>query len=382
MTTTRPGDGTRLVHAGDEPVVPGTPLRPSPVFAAPYHLGDQPPGADGADAYARPDHPTLRVFERAVGELDGGDCLSFATGMAAISAAVFGVVRAGDRVVVPSDGYYTTRVLAREEFERLGLEVQLVPTLEIADVAARGDLEGAAFVLLETPSNPQLDVCDIAAVARATRAAGAVLAVDNTTATPIGQQPLALGADLTIGADTKALTGHSDVMLGHVTSAPTERGRQLHTRLRGWRDHTGNGPGAFEAWLAHRSMGTLDLRLARQATNAAAVAELLVAHPAATGVRWPGRPGDPSYALAQQQMTRMNGVVSATLPDEAAVRTLVRTSALWLAATSFGGVHSTVDRRAQWGGDAVPAGFVRFSCGIEDTADLVADLTVALDAIA
>nr|WP_246407373.1 cystathionine gamma-lyase [Modestobacter versicolor] len=372
------GDGTRLVHGGDEPVVPGTPLRPSPVFAAPYHLGDEAPGWQGADGYARPDNPTLRVFERAVGELDGGDCLSFATGMAAISSAVLALVRPGDRVVLPSDGYYATRVLARDELERLDVRVELVPTLEIEDVAARGDLEGARMVLLETPSNPQLDVCDIAAVARATQAAGAVLAVDNTTASPIGQRPLALGADITTGSDTKALTGHSDVLLGHVSTARTDRGRELHTRIAAWRKTTGNTPGAFEAWLAHRSMGTLDLRLARQAANAAALTELFAAHPAVSGVRWPWRPQDPSYALAQRQMLRPNGVVSAELADEDAARRLVRASRFVVAATSFGGIHTTVDRRAQWGGDAVPAGFVRFSCGIEDTADLIADLTQAL----
>jgi cystathionine gamma-lyase len=375
------GDGTRLVHAGDDPAVPGTPLRPSPVFAAPYHLGDQPPGWQGADGYARPDNPTLRVFERAVGELDGGDCLSFATGMAAISSAVLALVRPGDRVVLPSDGYYATRVLARDELERFGLQVDLVPTLEIGDVAARGDLDDARLVLLETPSNPQLDVCDIAAVARATRAAGAVLAVDNTTASPIGQRPLALGADITIGSDTKALTGHSDVLLGHVSTARTDTGRELHTRIAAWRKTTGNTPGVFEAWLAHRSMGTLDLRLARQAANAAALTELLLGHPAVSGVRWPWRPEDPSYALASRQMLRPNGVVSAELADEAAVARLVAGSRLVAAATSFGGIHTTVDRRAQWGGDAVPAGFVRFSCGIEDTADLVADLSQALAAL-
>jgi cystathionine gamma-lyase len=377
----RPGDGTRLVHAGDEPVVPGTPLRPSPVFAAPYHLGDLPPGAGGADSYARPDNPTLRVFERAVGELDGGDCLSFASGMAAISAAVLAVAGAGDRVVLPADGYYATRVLAADELERLGVRVDLVPTLEIGDVAARGDLAGARLVLLETPSNPQLDVCDIAAVARATRAAGAVLAVDNTTATPIGQRPLALGADVTLGADTKALTGHSDVLLGHVTTAPTETGQAVHRRIAAWRKTTGSTPGPFEAWLAHRSMGTLDLRLARQAANAAALVEVLAGHPAVSGVRWPWRAGDPSYALASTQMLRPNGVVSAELADAAAVRHLVRGSRFFVAATSFGGIHTTVDRRAQWGGDAVPEGFLRFSCGIEDTADLVADLVSALDAL-
>ncbi|GAA4323051.1 cystathionine gamma-lyase [Klenkia terrae] len=371
-------DGTRVVRGGDEPPIPGTPLRPSPVFAAPYHLGEDP---YAADFYARPGHPTLRVFEEAVGDLDGGDCLAFATGMAAISAAMFAVLRAGDRVVIPSDGYYQTRALGDGELARFGVVVEQVPTLEIADAAARGDLDGAALVLLETPSNPELDVCDIAAVAAATGATGAVLAVDNTTATPLGQRPLALGADLTIGADTKALTGHSDLLMGHVSTARTDRGRELQTRLKAWRDRTGNGPGAFDAWLAHRSMSTLDLRLTRQATTTAAGAALAADHPAATGVRWPGRPGDPSHEIAARQMLRMNGVVSATLADEAAVHALVRHSRLWLAATSFGGVHSTVDRRAQWGGDAVADGFVRFSCGIEDTADLVADLTTALDAL-
>jgi cystathionine gamma-lyase len=279
--------------------------------------------------------------------------------------------------VLPSDGYYTTRLLAREELERFGVRVEYVPTPEIEAVAARGDLDGARLVLLETPSNPQLDVCDIAAVARATRAAGAVLAVDNTTATPLGQRPLALGADLTIGSDTKALTGHSDLLLGHVSTTDDE----LYARVKAFRDHTGGTPGPFEAWLGHRSMSTLDLRLARQAESAAAVAELLAGHPAVTGVRWPWRAGDPSAGLAARQMLRPNGVVSAELADEAAVGRLLATTRLWTAATSFGGVHSTIDRRAQWGGDAVPGGFVRLSCGIEDTADLVADLTAALDTL-
>src|SRR4051812_14782042 len=297
--------------------------------------------------------------------------------MAAISAALLAAAGAGDRVVLPSDGYYTTRLLAADELTRLGMTVRYVPTPEIGEVAARGDLEGVRFVLLETPSNPRFDVCDIAAVAAACRAAGAVLAVDNTTATPLGQQPLALGADLTIGSDTKALTGHSDLLLGHVSTTSSE----LLAAVRRWRDHTGSIPGPFEAWLGHRSLSTLDLRLARQAANAAAVAELLAASPAVRAVRWPWRAEDPSYELAMLQMLRPNGVLSAELASAEAVAALLGSARLWTAATSFGGVHSTVDRRAQWGGDAVPAGFVRLSCGIEDTADLVADLSVALAAL-
>ena len=371
------GDGTRSVRAGEGEPVAGAPLRPSPVFAAPFHLADSPPRAGGADAYARTEHPTLRDFETAVGELDGGRCLSFATGMAALTAAVLACAGAGDRVVLPSDGYYTTRLLASAELERLGIGVEYVPTPEIEAFAAGGGLDGVRLVLLETPSNPQLDVCDIAAVARAARTAGALVAVDNTTATPLGQRPLALGAHMTVGSDTKALTGHSDLLLGHVSTVDDE----VYARVQGWRNHTGSTPGPFEAWLGHRSMSTLDLRLARQAQNAAAVAEVLAGSAAVTGVRWPWRAQDPSYALAARQMLRPNGVVSAELADEAAVAALVAGSRLWTAATSFGGVHSTVDRRAQWGGDAVAPGFVRFSCGIEDTADLVADLSVALVAL-
>jgi len=371
------GDGTRSVRGGEGSPVPGTPLRPSPVFAAPFHLGDLPPRTGGVDAYARTEHPTLREFEAAVGGLDGGRCLSFATGMAAISAAVFACVSAGDRVVLPSDGYYATRLLARDELTRFGIEVGYVATPEIESLSAGGGLDGVRLVLLETPSNPQLDVCDIAAVARAAHAAGALVAVDNTTATPLGQRPLELGADLTVGSDTKALTGHSDLLLGHVSTPDDE----LFDRLQRWRNLTGNTPGPFEAWLGHRSMSTLDLRLARQAQNAAAVAELLAASPAVTGVRWPWREGDPSFARAARQMLRPNGVVSAVLADEAAVATLVSRTRLWSAATSFGGVHSTIDRRAQWGGDDVAPGFVRLSCGIEDTADLIGDLSVALAAL-
>jgi len=371
------GDGTRSVRAGEPPAVPGAPLRPSPVFAAPYHLGNRPPGADGADGYGRSDSPTLRAFETAVGELDGGSCLSFATGMAAISAVLLACTSAGDRVVLPSDGYYATRKLAAEELGRFGLRVETVATTEIGALAARGDLEGARLVLLETPSNPRLDICDVAAVARATRAAGALLAVDNTTATPLGQRPLELGADLVVASDTKALSGHSDLLIGHVSV----RDEALRSRLHAWRHSTGALPGPFEAWLAHRSMSTLDLRLARQAQTAAAVADLLAEHPAVAGVRWPWRAGDPSYELATAQMLRPNGVVSAELADEAAAGRFLAASRLWTAATSFGGVHSTVDRRAQWGGDDVPPGFLRLSCGIEDTDDLVRDMRTALDAV-
>jgi cystathionine gamma-lyase len=228
-------------------------------------------------------------------------------------------------------------------------------------------------VLLETPSNPTLDVCDIVAVADAARAAGAVLAVDNTTATPLGQRPLALGASLSIASDTKALAGHSDVVLGHVSTSDAE----LAQRLRSARTSGGAVPGPFETWLAHRGLGTLDLRLARQAENAAALVSALSARADVRGVRWPGASGDPAHVVASRQMRRFGGVFCFELASGAQVQAFLSRSRLVASATSFGGLHSSADARARWG-DPVPEGFLRFSCGVEDTEDLVADVLAAL----
>jgi cystathionine gamma-lyase len=229
------------------------------------------------------------------------------------------------------------------------------------------------MVLVETPSNPGLDVVDIAAAAAAAHAAGALLAVDNTTATPLGQRPLDLGADLTVASDTKALAGHGDVVLGHVSV----RDPALAAALREARSRGGAVPGPMEVWLAHRGLGTLDLRLARQAENARAVATALLGHPAVTDVRWPGLPSDPAHAVAARQMRRWNGVLRFTLPSEAAVGEFLAASRLVGSATSFGGLRSSADRRARWGDD-VKSGLLRLSAGCEDPADLVADVLGAL----
>ncbi|MFR9729710.1 cystathionine gamma-lyase [Saccharopolyspora sp. MS10] len=359
------GDGTRCVHGGHGDSRPGAPLAPGPVFAAPYHLGDP-----GADFYGRAGNPSWRALETAIGELDGGECVLLPSGMAAISTVLRALLRPGDGLLVPSDGYYATRQFVHEELAGLDLRVREVPTPgpwtdELFD--------GVRLVLLETPSNPGLDVCDIAELATRAHRAGALLAVDNTTATPLGQRPLELGADLSLASDTKALTGHSDVLLGHVSTADAE----LAARLRRARTLSGSIPGPFETWLAHRSLGTLDLRLARQAENAAALVEALRGHPAVRGLRWPGSPQDPAHEAARAQMRRWGGVFRFELADAAAVEEFVRRSSLVVAATSFGGLHSTVDRRAQWG-DPVPPGFVRFSAGCEDRADLVSDVLAAL----
>lgn len=366
------GDSTRCVHAGRPPVAVGQPFLPGPQFASVYPLDPELGYQPGLDFYGRNDSATRRLLEDAIGELEGGECLSFATGMAAISAALLALVRPGDTVLLPGDGYYKTRAWATSALAPLGVNVATVPT-----AGPYPSFDGVRLVLLETPANPGLEVCDIAALAAAARASGALVAVDNTTATALGQRPLELGADLVVASGTKALTGHSDVLLGYVASGSTE----LMAAVRAWRDATGGIPGNFDAWLAHRSLATLDLRLARQAENAAALAALLAEHPAVRSVRWPGLPADPSYVVARRQMKRLPGIVTFTLESAEAVARLLTASKLVVAATSFGGLHTTADRRAQWG-DPVPEGLVRLSCGIEDSADLVADLREALAVVA
>jgi cystathionine gamma-lyase len=360
------GDGTRCVRAGLPPAVPGEPFLPGPVLAAPYHLDPVAGPSAAVNGYGRVDNPTWRALESAIGELEGGDCVVFGSGMAAVSAALLTLLRPGDTVMLPSDGYYKTRAFAATALS--GVTIREVPT-----AGPYPSLDGVRLVLLETPANPGLDVCDIAELAEAGHAAGALVAVDSTTATPLGQRPLSLGADLVVASGTKALTGHSDVVLGYAAGGP-----ELVAALRAWRDGAGGVPGPFEAWLAHRSLSTLDLRLARQSANAAAIAGLLLERPEVSGVRWPGLPSDPAYPVASRQMRRMPGIVAFTLPDAVHVARFLTASTLVSAATSFGGTHTTADRRAQWG-DPVPAGMVRLSCGIEDTEDLVADIAAALD---
>ncbi|MFC0433010.1 cystathionine gamma-lyase [Kutzneria buriramensis] len=359
------GDGTRCVHAGSTEPVAGQPFLAGPVLAAPYHLSPGHPGAD--DFYGRAGNPTWRALESAIGALDGGLCTVFPSGMAAITTLLRTLLSPGDLLVVPSDGYY----LVRTFLTGLDVRVREVPTVGPWTAEA---VAGARLVLLETPSNPGLDVCDIAAIAELAHAVGALVAVDNTTATPLGQRPLELGADVSVASDTKAVAGHSDVLFGHVSVTD----EALWTELQRQRTVSGAIPGPFETWMVHRGLGTLDVRLARQAENAAALVAKLRGHEAVADVRWPGSPDDPSHAIASRQMRRFGGVFTFELASAELVTRFVRESRLVSAATSFGGLHSTADRRAHWG-DPVPEGLVRFSAGLEDSHDLVHDVVDALD---
>ncbi|GIJ76963.1 cystathionine gamma-lyase [Micromonospora phaseoli] len=367
-----PGDGTRCVHAGLPEPAPGAPFLPGPVFAAPYHLDPWQGPTAAANGYGRPDNPTRRLLEAAIGELEGGDCRVFASGQAAITGLLLAVLRAGDTVVLPADGYFPVRAFATDTLAGNGVRVLFAPT-----VGPYPSFDGVRLVLVETPANPGLDVVDLPALAERVHAAGALLAVDNTTATPLGQRPLDLGADVVVASGTKAMTGHSDLLLGYLATRSTE----LLDRVTGWRTMTGAVPGAFDAWLAHRSLATLDLRLGRQSANAEALARLLADRADVAGLRWPGLPDDPAYPVAVRQLRRMPGVLSFDLGSAERVARFLDAARLVAAATSFGGLHTTADRRAQWGDDTAP-GFVRLSCGVEDTVDLVADVTTALDSAA
>lgn len=365
------GDGTLAVGAGRPEAEQFEPGLPGPVFAAHYHLAGE---ASGPYTYGRDSNPTWDLLERAIGELEGGaEVVSFASGMAAVAGVLLSQVRAGDVVVLPDDCYQTTRAL-KERLESYGAVVRMGPTAGDSQI---GLMDGARLVWVETPSNPQLDVCDIRRVVEAAHAAGALVAVDNTLATPLGQRPLELGADFSVASDTKSLTGHGDLLLGHVATRDSE----LAEGVRFWRKTVGAIPGPMEAWLAHRSLATLQLRLDRQTANALAVAEALRDHPLVSGLRYPGLPDDPSHGTAVRQMRRFGCVVSFTLRDEASAERFLGSLRLVMQATSFGSVHSSAERRGRWGGDAVEPGFVRFSAGIEDGDDLVADVLRALEKI-
>ena len=362
------GDSTRSVKVVGSDPVPGSPISHTPVPAAAYHIpADE---DDSLDSYGRRHNPTWRQLESALAHLEGAStAVTFGSGMAAITSVLRILAEPGQTLVVPADGYYQVRAYAAEFLAARGVTVVEARCADMCEAA-----RGADVVLAETPSNPGLDVVDLHRLALTCRSRQTTLIVDNTTATPLGQQPLSLGADLVVASATKALAGHHDVLAGYVAgSHPEMMERVRHERLLA-------GPilGPFEAWLILRSLGTLGLRFERQCQNAAAVALMLRSHPAVKSVRYPGLPGDPSHHVAARQMRRFGGVVSVELADAAAVHDLIRRSALLVGSTSFGGIHSSVDRRARWG-DPVPDGFARISLGIEDTDDLLSDIEEALD---
>jgi cystathionine gamma-lyase len=380
-------DSTKIVRSTLTRAVAGEPLHPGPVFAAPYHTPGDPNAAPYS--YARSHNPTWTALERAIGQMESGqfapglpdagksyraNALVFASGMAACSAVFGAVLRPGDVAVLPANAYFAARALMQDYFAKMGVAVRLAPG---ANDGQGEHLEGARLLWIETPSNPTMEICDIAVLCQRAQRAGALVAVDNTTATPLGQRPLALGADFSVASDTKSMTGHSDIVLGHVAT----RDRELLQKIEEWRTLVGGILGPMEAWLALRSIGTLPLRLERSCANAQRIAEFLTTRPEVSSVLYPGLPAHPGHAIAARQMQHFGAVLSFVLADKAAAEKFFAKAKLVTEATSFGGTCTCAERRARWGGDTVPDGFVRLSAGIEDAEDLIEDIAQALDSL-
>ena len=359
----------RLSHLGREEARKGDPVAPPIVTSSMFHLPGEPEGTRG---YGRVDNQTWKHLERALGLLEDAPALSFPSGMAAIHAALAVTLRSSARLLIPSDGYYATRMLAARFLAPMGVEITERPVASFME----GGVEGFDVVFAETPSNPGLDLTDLAALSTACRGAGARLIVDNTTMTPYGQRPLDLGADVVVAADTKAPGGHSDLLMGHTAT----RDEGLMAALVEWRKLSGAIPGPFEVFLAHRGLETLELRLSRMWATARAIAPRLAVHPKVQAIRYPGLPEDPAHDLAARQMRAPGFLISLTLADAEAAERFIAACPLLTPATSFGGVHSSAERRARWG-DAVPEGFVRLSVGCEPEGPLWEALERALEEV-
>jgi cystathionine gamma-synthase len=344
-------------------------------------LGERP-----GHIYSRNTNPTVAVFEAKVRELEGAeDATSFATGMAAISNTLFTLLSPGDRVVAIKDTYGGTNKLFIEFLPRFGIDVALCDTHDheaIETEVARG----CRLLYLETPTNPTLKVVDIARLARAAHAVGATVVVDNTFATPINQRPLKLGADLVLHSATKFLGGHSDAM-GGIVCGPAE----LVRRLFHFREINGASLDPMSAFLLARGLRTLELRVARHNANAQAVAEFLSAHAKVRAVHYPGLPGHPGHAVARAQMSGFGGMLAFDLhADFEAVRRVLARLRLAHRAASLGSVGTLVGppattshvelSAAERAAAGIPESLVRYSVGIENVEDLIADLDQALAA--
>jgi len=362
-----------IVVAAGRPHEPGGPLNTPIVLTAPYRHA-----SDDSNAYARHDlSPTVRAFEDALGILEGGTALAFASGVAALAAVADGLP-IGSVAVVPDAAYAGTVWQFAERGAAGQLELRQV---DIADTAAVVDaLDGAAVLWLETVSNPLMAVPDVPALAAAAHRAGALVAVDSTFSTPLNVRPLELGADIVMHSVTKYLSGHSDVIMGALVVRSAELAAELHDR----RTRTGAIPGALEAYLATRGLRTLALRWERAQQNAATLAERLVAHPRVTRVRYPGLAADPGHEIAARDHAGFGAMISFELAGTADdAERLCNAVRLISHATSLGGVESLIERRARHAGDAefgTPETLLRFSVGIEHVDDLWTDLSAALDA--
>jgi cystathionine gamma-synthase len=329
---------------------------------------------EGIRSYARTDAtPTWEALETAVGQVEGGHAVAFSSGMAAV-AAVLDLVPAGGRIVAPADCYFGVGELLADAQQQGRWAIDRVDLTNTASVQAA--VTGADLLWLETPSNPLLDIADLPALCAAGHDAGAIVGADNTFATPLLQQPLALGADVVVHSATKFIGGHSDLLSG-ITIA---REQALAERLRHRRGLSGATPGALEAFLALRGLRTLALRLDRGQRNASELARRLDEHPAVSRVRYPGLPSHPGHRTAAAQMTGFGAVLAFEVADAPTADRLCNAVQVIVCATSLGGVESTIERRSKLPGQGhLPPGLLRLSVGCEHIDDLWNDLNSALE---
>jgi len=386
----RPGPSTRCVW-GDRSGIAPEGVTVVPVFHGVTFAYDDLDewaavgrGEKPGHVYSRNTNPTVDDFESRMRLLeDAEDATSFATGMAAISNTLFTLLSPGERVVAIKDTYGGTNKLFIEFLPRFGIDVALCETTDFDAIEAEID-KGCNLVYLESPTNPTLKVVDIERLAARAHAAGAVVVVDNTFATPINQQPLPLGADLVVHSATKFLGGHSDAMGGVVCGS-----RALVRKIFHFREINGATLDPMSAFLLSRGLKTLELRVERQNRNAQAVAEFLGAHPRVEAVYYPGLSEHPGHAIARRQMTGYGGVLAFSVAgDFDAVRELIGRLRLAHCAASLGSVGtlvgppattSHVELSAAERADAgIPETLIRYSVGIENHQDLIADLEQAL----
>ncbi|MDP8015864.1 cystathionine gamma-synthase [Prescottella equi] len=375
------GFSTRAIHAGYEPD-PQTGAVNVPIYASSTFAQDGVGGMRGGFEYARTGNPTRRPLEANLAALESGTFgRAFGSGMAATDCVLRSLLRPGDHLVIPNDAYGGTFRLIDKVFTQWGIEYTPAAVSDV-DAVRAAIRPNTKLVWVETPTNPLLNVGDIAAISEVAQAAGAKLVVDNTFASPYLQQPLQLGADIALHSTTKYIGGHSDVVGGALVTNDEE----FDTKFAFLQNGAGAVPGPFDAFLTMRGIKTLALRMERHSDNAEKIVDLLTGHSAIAQVIYPGLESHPGHAVAAKQMRRFGGMISVRLKGgrQAALDFCARTQIFTLA-ESLGGVESLIEHpgamtHASTAGSAleVPEDLVRLSVGIEDAADLLADVEQAL----
>jgi cystathionine gamma-synthase len=366
---------TMAVIAGRPKRVVDAPLNPPVVFASTFV------GAHDTSAarigYGRYGNPTWEALEQAIGALEGGRALSFASGMAA-AHAVLELMPPSGVIVIPENCYSGVREAVDRRASRYGWQVRRVNVADTPEVLSAA--ESADMVWIESPTNPTIEIADLPTLG-SNLAHNCLFVVDNTFATPLLQRPLESGADIVLHSATKLLSGHSDVLLGALVARADDP--RTFDSLDAIRRSFGACPGPMEAYLALRGLRTLPLRLAQAQASAQVLAERLAGHHYVQRVRFPGLPSDPGHDLARRTMSGFGSLISIDLPDARTAEAFVDGCSLWVLATSLGGVESTLERRRRWQGEhqSVPEGLVRMSVGIEHLEDLWTDLAQALDGL-